>query len=255
MSWLSDMLGTTVPKPKLYGFDQVQEDMLSGQTEYMDAMKGLSADYRTQADTQFGYQADLMGRSGQFLDQAYGMATGDSPVLDAMRAQQRQALGDVGAQQTQAMNQQMAARGMGGGGLRNVLGAMNAGAMGEQARQGLLGIQQYGLQAGTQLGQLGTGIAGQAAGMGQLGMAGMAGSQSAYGDVASLQAQANQAATQQKAANIQAENQYAAEKAAANRAMWGGILKGAIGVAMPMASGGMFGKALQTGVNTLYGKD
>lgn len=249
------MLGTTVPKPKMFGADQVRNSMLQGQGDYMQSMRGLSGTYGDQAATQFGYQGDMMGRSGQFLDQASDLMSGEGPILDAMRQRQRQSLGDIGNQQTQAMNQQMAARGVGGGNLRGVLGSMNAGAMGEQSRQGLLGIQQYGLQAGQGFGQLGAGLAGQAQGFGQLGMQGLAGQQSAYGDVASLQAQANSAATQQQAANIQAQNQYAAEKAAANRAMWGGIAKGALGVAMPGMAGGMFGDKIASGMKILYGQN
>jgi len=250
MSVLSDLLGTTVPKPKQFSPEDVRASMLygmDGDNGYMAQMNKLGDTYGDQATNQFGYQQQAMGYGTRFLDQAQGLMAGQSPILDAMRSQQRQDIGDAAMQSTQNMNQQMAARGMGGGGLRNVLGNINTGAAGEQIRKGLLGIQQYGLQAGAQMGNLGIGAMQQAQGFGGLGLNAMGGQQSAYGDVASLQAQANQAATQQEASNIAGMNQYRADKAAANRAMWGGIAQGALSFAMPAAAGGMFGNALQQG--------
>jgi hypothetical protein len=63
---------------------------------------------------------------------------------------------------TRGQNQQLAQRGMGGGGLSNLLGAANRSSVGEQVRQGMRGIQATGLQAG--VGALG--VAGQAASAG-----------------------------------------------------------------------------------------
>ena len=85
---------------------------------------------------------------------------------------------------TRGQNQQLAQRGMGGGGLSNLLGAANRSSVGEQVRQGMRGIQATGLQAGTQL----LGISGQAASAGGQ----LAGQESQRGLEASL---ANQSAT------------------------------------------------------------
>ena len=69
--------------------------------------------------------------------------------------QQRQIMSEQVAQQTanvtSQQNQLMAQRGMGGGGMRGLLGAVNANQAGEQVRQGMSSIQQQGFSMGSGL--------------------------------------------------------------------------------------------------------
>jgi hypothetical protein len=209
-----------------YDPNAVRASYLQGQQGYMSQMGALSQRYGNEATTQFGYQQDTMDEAGDYLQQAQGLMSGDSPILDAMKREQAQQLADMGGQQANQMASSLAARGMGGGGLSALQSSITGNRMGEEARKGLLGIQQYGLTAGQGFGQLGQGLLGQANQMGALGFQGLGGEQSAAGDVASLQHQANVAATQQQAANIDMRNRTALAKQARRKSMWGNVAKG-----------------------------
>ena len=175
--------------------------------------------------------ADQYGEAGtNYLRSSSELMSGQSPILAAMRQKQAGALGDIGAQQNMQQSRALAARGMGGGGLRSALGQGTAAQLGEQASQGVLGIQKYGLEDGAQ--------------MGQLGMEGLAGQGNALGSLGAMHSQANQAqnATIQtnaanKASYLQAE---AARKRAAKRRS-GGLLGGIVGGALGFVTGGPAG--------------
>jgi hypothetical protein len=183
--------------------------------------RGLGGDLRSQ-----GRQA--FNRGTGFLNQAQGLMGGTSPILQAMRQRQSEQLGDVGGQQMMQQNRAMAARGIGGGGLSDILGMKTTSALGEQAQQGLLGIQQYGLQAGQGFGQLGSQMYGQAAGLGQASSSAFGGARGTQQDMLSLITGANAAAANQMAANNEATNRYNAQQFA-QRSQFGGNIGGLIG--------------------------
>jgi hypothetical protein len=178
----------------------------------------LAGQYGQRAGEQFGMQSQL-------FSQGMGLMQGDSPILQAMRQQQAGALGDIGGQQNLQQNRALAARGMGGGGLRDVMGSKTTSALGEQSRQGLLGIQQYGLQAGSAM-------TGQAQGFGQIGMQGLGGQGNALGSLGAMMSQANQGQNvqmQTNAANQASWLQAEAARKRAEAAKRGGLLGGVVG--------------------------
>tara|TARA_Y100000310_G_C20548364_1_gene746764 strand:+ start:351 stop:1055 length:705 start_codon:yes stop_codon:yes gene_type:complete len=197
---------------------QVRANMLEGMNPTIQGLTGLGGEYGTQAGQQFDMQGQLFG-------QGMGLMQGDSPILQAMRQQQAGALADVGAQQNLQQNRALAARGMGGGGLSNILSQKTASTMGEQSSQGLLGIQKFGLEAGGQMAQLGQGY-------GQVGMQGLQGQGNALGSLGAIQSQANQGQIAQMQTNAANKASYLQAKAARERAARqrrGGLLGGVVG--------------------------
>ena len=194
----------------------IRENMLQGMPT--GEFGALAGQYGQRAGEQFGMQSQLFG-------QGMGLMQGDSPILQAMRQQQAGALGDIGGQQNLMQNRALAARGMGGGGLSSILGQKTASTLGEQSRQGLLGIQQYGLQAGSTM-------TGQAQGFGQTGMQGLAGQGNALGSLGAMMSQANQSQNvqmQTNAANQASWLQAEAARKRAEAAKRGGLLGGVVG--------------------------
>ena len=110
----------------------------------------------------------------------------------------------------QQQNQLMAQRGMGGGGIKGLLGAVSANQAGEQTRQGMIGMQQQGLGMGMK-------------------MAGMAG-QMQQG-VAQQQGAHSENIAQAYLANVDATNKAQQAKAAG----WMGMGSGLLGAAGTMA--------------------
>ena len=129
------------------------------------------------AINQFGQLGDTMQSTAE------GLMSGQSPLLQQQRQQLMGGLSSLGAQQAQTQGRMLAARGMGGGGLRSALGSGQASALGEQARQGLLGIAGQGMQQG-------------------LGMLGQM-----YGQTGQMASQADANALQSALANMAAQNQ------------------------------------------------
>jgi len=232
----------------LYGkYDTLGEQMgVMGRGAYgagMD-MLGQGGDVFGRAGGVLDKGMGAMDKGFGFLDQAGGLLEGTSPILTAMRQQQAESLGDVGAQQGMQQNRMLASRGMGMGGMKQALGRDRTSQLGEQARKGLLGIQQYGLQAGQGFGQLGanvlgqganiagvgSGLYGQAANMYGKGLQGMGlgatfgaqqrgaigGAQGVTNNMLDLITGANAAATQQMAANA-GYSYDASQQSAANR--------------------------------------
>lgn len=198
---------------------------------YSNMMQGMPTD-------EFEGLGDQYGETGRnFLRKSSELMSGQSPILAAMRQQQAGQLGDIGAQQNMQQSRALAARGMGGGGLRSALGQGTAAQLGEQASQGLLGIQKYGLEAGAQ--------------MGQLGMEGLAGQGNALGSLGAMHSQANQAQNAQmqtnaanKASFLQAEAARKRAEDAASGSLFGGIVGGGLGFLMGGTEGGKAGYAI-----------
>ena len=221
--------------------NSVRSNMLQGMPT--GEFGALAGQYGQRAGEQFGMQSQLFG-------QGMGLMQGDSPILEAMRRQQGQQLGDIGSQQMRQQNQALAARGMGGGGLSDILGQKTTSALGEQSRQGLLGIQQYGLQAGSTM-------TGQAQGFGQLGMQGMTGQGNALGSLGAMMSQANQAQNvqmQTNAANqaswLQAEAARKRAKAAKRGGLLGGVVGGIGGFLLGGPTGAQLGYTLGSSIGS-----
>jgi hypothetical protein len=215
-------------EPEYLSEDEVRTSMLSGTGPQRENLGDLYGGMSGIGTGLAGGATSAMTAGQGFLDQAQGLMGGTSPILQAMRQQQAQQLGDIGGQQMMQQNRAMSARGMGGGGLSDILGMKTTSALGEQSRQGLLGIQQYGLQAGQGFGQLGGQMFGQAANLGQAGTGAFTGARGTQQDLLSLQTGANEAATNQMAANFEAKQKYAAQQAAQQSA-FGGKMGGLIG--------------------------
>ena len=217
-------------EPEYLNKEDVRTSMLSGTGDQVTNLGNLYGGMEGVGAGLAGGATSAMTSGQGFLDQAQGLMGGTSPILQAMRQQQGQQLGDIGGQQMMQQNRAMSARGMGGGGLSDILGMKTTSALGEQSRQGLLGIQQYGLQAGQGFGQLGGQMFGQAAGLGQAATGAFTGARGTQQDLLSLQTGANEAATNQMAANFEAEQKYKQQQAAQQSAFGGGL-------------GGLVGKA------------
>ena len=226
MSWLSSWLSggpKTQPgqDPASWGHvdpKKIRSGMMQNMDSTVKGLRNLGWMYGARARQSFGQQ-NQMYRMGK------GLMSGDSPILDAMRRQQEEGLGDMAAQQTSSQGRAMAARGMGGGNLSEVLGNKNLNTMGEQARKGYLGIQQYGLQAGQS-------AVNSAAQFGQLGYQGLQGQGNAIGSVGAIHSQANQAAVGQTQTNAANQASYLQSEGARRRAKQskrGGLLGGIVG--------------------------
>jgi hypothetical protein len=210
-------------KPDYLKPDDVRASMLSGTGTQRTNLGNLYGQMQGVGEGLAGGATSAMTSGQGFLDQAQGLMGGTSPILQAMRQQQAGQLGDIGGQQMMQQNRAMSARGMGGGGLSDILGMKTTSALGEQSRQGLLGIQQYGLQAGQGFGQLGGQMFGQAAGLGQAATGAFRGARGTQQDLLSLQTGANEAATNQMAANWEAEQKYNQQQASQQSAFGGGL--------------------------------
>lgn len=229
-SLLGSYLGSKGSKhtPQYLKPEDVRAEMLSGTEGQVSNLGDLYGGMSGIGTGLAGGATDALRSGRGFLGQTQGLMGGTSPILQAMRQQQAGQLGDIGGQQMMQQNRAMAARGMGGGGLSNILGMKTTSALGEQSRQGLLGIQQYGLQAGQGFGQLGGQMYGAAAGLGQAGIGAFRGAQGTQQDLLSLQTGANEAAANQMAANFEAKQKYAAQQAA-QKSAFGGKVGGLIG--------------------------
>ena len=196
----------------------IRNQMMQGMDPYLSGFSKLATSYGDRAQTSFD-------RSGELYGQSQGLLTGESPILAAMRKEQSKALSDVGSQKNRQIQETLAARGMGGGGMAGALGMESSSRLGEQARTGLMGIQKYGLEAGTQLG-------GMATKWGELGGGLMAGQGQATGAGAAMVNQGNQAYISQiqtNAANKASWLQADAARKRAQKSKRGGLLGGIVG--------------------------
>ena len=103
------------------------------------------------------------------------MLNPNSAMNQRQFGQLRNQIGDVNAQTNRNMNQSLASRGMGNGGMANLLGAANLNRSGEQVRQGMGSILNQNQNAAQGFGNMAMGAYGQQAGA--YGQAGQFGSQ------------------------------------------------------------------------------
>jgi len=193
----------------------------------------------------YGTLTDTMGSLGQratgafgkmntLFDMAGGLMAGESPYLKSRMEQLRTGTADIGTQQTMAGTRALAARGMGGGGLANILGTKTASAMGEQYKRGLTDIMGLGFQAGQN-------FYGQSLGFGGLGgnLLSQKGQLAAGVDARTLQAQLDEARRKDQAS--QYENSMDYQQAQQNRAQRAGFANSLIGLAGGPLTGGVSG--------------
>jgi len=112
---------------------------------------------------------------GQFTQTYQDMLNPNSAMNQRQFGQLRNQIGDINAQTNRNMNQSLASRGMGNGGMANLLGAANLNRSGEQVRQGMGNILNQSLNAAQGFGNMAMGAYGQQAGA--YGQAGQFGSQ------------------------------------------------------------------------------
>jgi hypothetical protein len=100
---------------------------------------------------------DMFNRADQFFDPR-------SDYYNQQRQQMREQIAGQTANVGQQQNQLMAQRGMGGGGISGLLGAVNAAQAGESTRQGMLGMQQQGIGLGMRQQSMGSSLLSSATG-------------------------------------------------------------------------------------------
>jgi len=209
---------------------QVRDEMMSGMGDYQTGFENLG--------NQFGSKAASAFRTaGKYGGQAQQLMSGRGPILQAMRQQMSQGLGDQASQQSAQQNAALAARGMGGGGLSNILGRGNLAQAGESYAQGLVGVQKYGLDAGKAFGDLQAQMMGQGSNL-------LSGQGQAIGSAGQIQSQGNQAYVSQLQANATNKANYLQGEAARKRAAkakrrsgFGGLIGGLAGAAIGTAFG------------------
>jgi len=106
--------------------------------------------------------AGQLGRLGnQFNQTSQSFLDPNSSMNQQMYGQLRNQIGDSTAQLGNQQNQAMASRGMGGGGMSNLLGAVNQSRAGEQIQQGMGSIYGQSLGAAQNYGNMALGAYGQ----------------------------------------------------------------------------------------------
>ena len=141
-------------KVKYYDQNKIKSDLAPWQ-QGIDKMGTMS-------NTMSGRAESMYGQADQFFDPR-------SDYYNQQRQMMREQIAGQQANVVQQQNQLMAQRGMGGGGISGLLGAISANQAGEQTRQGMMGMQQQGLGMGMKMaglaGQMQQGVAGQQAGI------------------------------------------------------------------------------------------
>ena len=160
----------------------------------------------------------------QTFNQAQDMMRGEGQVMDAWKNQLAESMANQTATQSMQMNNQLAQRGMGTGGLANLVNAGMQNRAGEQLSQGMVGLMGQSAQMGQNMMQ-------NSMQLGQLGFQGLHG----RGQLAS---QIDQRALQQAMFNAQQQNeqrQYTMtskyNQAAGNRAARGEFVGNVLGAA------------------------
>jgi len=109
-----------------------------------------------------GISDKQMGMGDEFSESYRNMLDPNSAYYQRLFGNLRRDVGDTYANMNTNMNQALAQRGVGKGGMSNLLSAVNSNQAGEQIRKGMTNIQDVGLQRAGQFGQLATGAYGSA---------------------------------------------------------------------------------------------
>ena len=184
------------------------------------AMNQSISNLNQNASSQFNMQRNM-------YNQAQDLMEGRGSIMEAWQNQLSERMANQTASQSMQMNKQLAQRGMGTGGLANLVNAGMQNRAGEQLSQGMVGLMGQGAQ-------MGQGMMQSSIQLGGLGMQGLQGA-------GSLASQQDQRALQQAMFNVQQQNeqrQYTMtsryNQAAGNRAARGefaGNVMGAAGTA------------------------
>jgi len=179
------------------------DDMTSVDYYDQNKIKKDLAPWQQDIDTMRGQSQTAFDQSQQFFDPR-------SDYYNQQRQMMREQIAGQQANVVQQQNQLMAQRGMGGGGISGLLGAVSANQAGEQTRQGMLGMQQQGIGLGQRQQQL----------AGQM-----------QANVAGQQGQLSQNVTQAYLSNIDAKNAARQQELG----FWGGLIGGGMTAAGTVA--------------------
>ena len=253
MGWLGNLLGTNslnhnfnyTPSTASYSPNNLMTQSVSN--------------LNNAANTQMGIQRSMLATGRDLM-------SGRSPILDEQKQEMSHGLQAVASKQKSALNQQLAARGMGTGGLASLVSAGQDVGLAENVRKGYTDINKLGMGMGLQ--QMGLGL--QAGGMG-IGAMGQAGQLTSQMDQRALQAamfNAQQRNEQQQYSRTSAYNQAAGNRAArgafvgnlvgAASAMFNpagaaaGIASGALGAASGGSSAASFASAQQNNPSSWF---
>lgn len=216
MGWLSNQLGTN----KLnMNFNYTPSTASYSPNNLMSQSVG---NLNQAAQGQMNIQRSMMS-------QGQDMMAGKGAVMDAWKQQLQQGVASQTAAQGRGMDRQLAARGMGGGGLANLVSAGMQNRGGEQVAQGMVGLMGRGAQMGQ--GMMGMGL--QAGGQG-IGAFGQAGQLSSQMDQRALQSAMFNAQQQNEQRQYTMTSRY--NQAAGNRAAKGNFMGNVLGAAGAAAS-------------------
>ena len=112
-----------------------------------------------------GSAKQLKGMGNEFMGSYRQMLNPGSAYNQRMFGELRRSSSDMAAQLNANMNQTLASRGIGKGGMSGLLSSANTSQVGEDLRKGFLGIQDTSLARAGQFGGLATSAAGQAGGL------------------------------------------------------------------------------------------
>jgi len=112
-----------------------------------------------------GSAQQLKGMGTEFMGSYRQMLNPGSAYNQRMFGELRRSSSDMAAQMNTNMNQALASRGIGKGGMSGLLSSANTAQVGEDLRKGFLGIQDTSLARAGQFGGLATSAAGQAGGL------------------------------------------------------------------------------------------
>jgi hypothetical protein len=181
MSIFSDFFGTT---PMNYDFSFNRQD----------AQYNTNPDLLASISQLRGVGGQARSASNRFMDITSDMLDPNSIYNQGQYNLLRNQLGDAEAGVVANQNAALASRGIGQGGLANLLGSAASNRTGEQARQGMLGIQQQSLGAAGQFGGLATNALGTAGNI--------------FGQAGQLTGDVDARRLQTELANVQSQNEY-----------------------------------------------
>lgn len=253
MGWFTDMMGMGNAQrtmgsmdPNSWNYDSTSTGDYYNSGGYLkSAMSNLSGQagrLNNQAN-QFGSRAnEMFGYGEQFIDP-------NSDYYNKQRGFLREDITGATADASRQMNQMMASRGVGSGGIRGALEATNASQVGEQVRRGSNDLYKQGMgQAGTLFGLGMQGLQGQSAALSSAGnMMNMSGQFGQALDNRDLSlAQSKSAAINSNRANA-AQNQKDAwmmryNNAAAQDSNAAGLWGGALGFVGSLGGGWLAGR-------------
>ena len=157
------LLGAAGLASGLYGMSQHRKNRPQNLNYDFD-YDAQSYDYNpSQALT--GSAQQLRGMGDEFMGSYRQMLNPGSSYYQGMFGELRRTSSDMAAQMNANMNQALASRGVGKGGMSGLLSSANTAQVGEDLRKGFRGIQDTGLARAGQFGQLGVSAAGTAGGL------------------------------------------------------------------------------------------